>query len=331
MSVVRAAIVLVGLCLLGPSIAMAQEPILIRFAHVVGQDTPKGVGAELFKKRVEERLPGRVKVEIYPESRKFDDEEIFLALLFGDAELGAPSLSKFRSYSPPVQVFDLPFLFDDVDHVHRFQESEVGQQLLQSMLPQGILGLTYWDNGMRVISATKPIRVPEDASGMLFRIEPSLVFQEQWKLINVATFPMPFSRVADAVQNGLIDGQDNSWSNIYDRRLYRYHKNFTELNHSYQGYMVITNNDFWLQLPDDIRTELENILGEITTEVRRLALQRADQGRAGVLEADDTRLVQPSEQELELWREAWVPLWELFSDSIGRTVIDAALDASHPN
>lgn len=307
-----------------------EEPIVIRFSHVVGEDTPKGIAARMFQERVEERLGDRVRVEIYPRSQKFDDDEIFLALLFGDVEMGAPSLSKFRSYSSPTQVFDLPFLFADVDHVHRFQEGVVGQQLLQSMLPQDILGLAYWDNGMRVMSATKPVRAPADAEGLLFRIEPSTVTQEQWERIDVATFPMPFSRLVDAIQNGLIAGQANSWSNIHDRGIQRYHKHFTELDESYLGYMVITNHSFWQSLPADIREELEQILGEVSLEERKLAREKADQGKAGVLGAEGAELIELRPDDLEAWQEAWTPLWETFSDEIGRTVIDAALDTRTP-
>lgn len=319
------------LCLLAVSIASvhADEPILIRFSHVVGENTPKGKGAEMFKQKVNERLAGRVKVEIYPRSLKFNDNEVFMALLFGDVEMAAPSLSKFRGYAPALEVFDLPFLFDDVDHVHRFQQSDIGQQLLQTMLPVGIEGLAYWDNGMRAISANKPLRVPADADGLVFRIEPSTVIQQQYTELGVVAVPMPFSQVYDAIRTGVVDGQENSWSNIYSRDIHALHKNFTELDHSFQGYMVITSQDFWEDLPDDIRSELTAILAEVTEEVNRMAAEQSESDRQKVAAAEGVEILEPSPSDVQLWRDAMTPIWDQFQPEIGAAVIDAAVAAGN--
>ena len=319
------------LCLLAVSITSvhADEPILIRFSHVVGENTPKGKGAEMFKQKVNERLAGRVKVEIYPRSLKFNDNEVFMALLFGDVEMAAPSLSKFRGYAPALEVFDLPFLFDDVDHVHRFQQSDIGQQLLQTMLPVGIEGLAYWDNGMRAISANKPLRVPPDADGLVFRIEPSTVIQQQYTELGVVAVPMPFSQVYDAIRTGVVDGQENSWSNIYSRDIHALHKNFTELDHSFQGYMVITSQDFWEDLPDDIRSELTAILAEVTEEVNRMAAEQSESDRQKVAAAEGVEILEPSPSDVQLWRDAMTPIWDQFQPEIGAAVIDAAVAAGN--
>ncbi len=162
-----------GAVILMTSTARAAEPILIRFSHVVGENTPKGIGAKRFKELAEQRLPGRVNVEIFPRAEKYDDEQVLLALLFGDVELAAPSFVQFEPYARAFEVFDLPFLFEDVDHVHRFQASEAGRALPQSIASYGFKGLGFWDNGMRVLSANRPIRQPADAAGLEFRLEPS--------------------------------------------------------------------------------------------------------------------------------------------------------------
>ena len=309
----------------------AQEPILIRFSHVVGENTPKGQGAEMFKQRAEQRLAGKVKVEIYPRSQKFNDNEVFMALLFGDVEMAAPSLAKFRSYAPVLQVFDLPFLFRDVDHVHRFQQGETGQQLLQTMLPVGVVGLGYWDNGMRVISAKKPLRVPADAKGLVFRIEPSAVFQQQYAHLGAVGIPMPFNRLVDAIKEGLVTGQENAWSNIRSRKIYDFNKYFTELNHSYLGYMVIANQDFWDDLPDDIRAELEAILAEVTVEVNKLALEQAAADRATAKGSPGVEIITPPADDMESWRDKMVQVWKEFGPEIGDNVIDLAVAAGEKN
>ena len=308
----------------------AQDPIVIRFSHVVAENTPKGAGTLMFKRLVEERLAGRVRVEVYPRSQRFNDDQVLLALLFGDVEMAAPSLAKFRAYSRALQVFDLPFLFEDVDHVHRFQNGPAGQALLQSMRNRGIEGLAYWENGMRVISAAKPIRHPADVRDLLFRIEPSSVFQEQWTRVGAVGIAMPFSRVTDAIRDGIVDAQENAWSNIRSRGIHHLHRHFTEMEHSYLGYMVVASTEFWNGLPADVRGVLEETLAEVTVEVNRRARAQAEADRRAVMDAEAVTVIQLTEAEKDPWREALSPLWDRFEAEIGRDVIAAARAAKNP-
>ncbi|MCW5700102.1 MAG: DctP family TRAP transporter solute-binding subunit [Rhodospirillales bacterium] len=312
------------------SAAVAEEPILIRFSHVVGENTPKGVGANLFKRLVEERLAGRVAVEVYPASQKFSDDEVLNALLFGDVEMAAPSLAKFNRWAKALQVFDLPFLFEDVDHIHRFQQSDVGRRLLSSMTSRGIQGLAFWDNGPRVISSTKKLNTPGDADGLVFRIEPSDVFQEQYARIGAVGVAMPFSRLTDAIRDGVVNGQENTWSNIYSRKIHKLHRHFTEIGHSHLGYMVITGADFWRGLPRDIRASLEEILAEVTAEVNGLAAEKNEEARNKAMAEGGEGVVvfAPIDDQLQAWRDAWMPVWSRFEPDIGSDVIDAAVNAA---
>lgn len=328
MSILRSVLFVLGVALLGSPSVDADEPILIRFAHVVGENTPKGVGAQRFKELVDERLAGRVRVEIYPRSTKVNDDQALLALLFGDIEMAAPSLAKFRSFTRTLQVFDLPFLFDDVSHVRRFQEGPAGRALLESMRSRGIVGLAFWDNGMRVISANTPLRAPDDARGLTFRIEPSSVIQDQYARIGVLGIPMPFSRVTGAIREGLVDGQENAWSNVYSRGIHELHRYFTEIDHSFLGYMVVASAEFWDGLPDDIRSELEAILAEVTREVNALAAEQAAADRQRALGAGEIEIVTVTEDDRQAWREAFTPVWEVYAPQIGQEVIDAAIAAS---
>lgn len=308
--------------------ALAQGgPIVIRFAHVVDERTPKGIGAEMFKQRAEARLPGRVVVEVYPRARRYTDEEVVTAMALGDVELAAPSFTQFRGFNRAMQVFELPFLFRDVDHLHRFQQSTVGRQLLDFMLPQGIKGLAYWDNGMRVISANKPLLVPADARGMLFRTEPSTVFQAQYQRIGVPVLPLPFRAVPDAIREGLVEGQENSWSNIYSRGIHTLHRYFTELDHSFLGYMVVTNAEFWEELPPDVRATLDAVLAEVTAEVNAIARDHAQSDRQKAKDEGRIDILTPTPAQVEDWREAFTPVWRDFEPQIGREIIDAALAA----
>ncbi len=300
------------------------EPITIRFSHVVGENTPKGIGAKILKEEVEKRLAGKVVVEIYPKSQKYTDEQAILGLLFGDVEMAAPSFTKFRKFSKTLQIFDLPFLFENVEEVHKFQNSAAGQKLLSSMEDRGIKGLAYWDNGMRVISAKKPIKNPADLAGLTFRIEPSFVFQKQYAKLGAIATPMPFKHLHDALRVGVVDGYENAWSNVLSRKLHLLRPYFTEAGHSYLGYMVVTSVTFWEGLPTDIRTELEKILSEVTVTVNRLAREKELADKKAIMNTAKVQVIVLDEQEKKEWRDALTPLWSEFEGDIGKDIMDAA-------
>ncbi len=301
------------------------EPIRIRFSHVVGENTPKGKGANLFKKLVEERLAGKVTVNVYPNSLRFTDDQVLEALLFADVEMAAPSLAKFRNFTKSLQVFDLPFMFDNVGAVHRFQSSQAGRELLDSMIRRGLKGLVYWDNGMRVMSANKPLRVPADVHGLTFRIEPSAVMEAQYAALGATTLRLPFAKVFDALKLGLVSGQENAWSNIYSKKFYHVQKYFTETDHSFLGYMVVTSVKFWGRLPADIRVELEKILAEVTVAVNKIALEKAQGDRQKVIDSGRAEVLTLTPDEREAWRKALEPVWQEFVGIIPRDVIEAAV------
>ncbi|MBL0951604.1 MAG: DctP family TRAP transporter solute-binding subunit, partial [Pseudomonas sp.] len=202
----------------------ADEPILIKFAHVVADNTPKGQGALLFKKLAEERLPGRVKVDVYPNSSLFGDGKEMEALLLGEVQMLAPSLAKFEQYAKPVQIFDLPFLFDNMQAVDRFQASPEGRGLLTSMEDKNITGLAYWHNGLKVMSANKPLREPSDARGLKFRVQASAVLEEQFKAVRANPRKMSFAEVYQGLQTGVVNGTENTWSNYYSQKVHEVQK-----------------------------------------------------------------------------------------------------------
>lgn len=300
------------------------EPVLIRFSHVVGENTPKGIGAKKFKELVEKRLAGKVQVEIYPGSQKFTDEQALLGLVFGDVEMAAPSFPKFRKFSRELQVFDLPFLFENVEEVHSFQQSAAGQKLLSSMEKRGIKGLTYWDNGMRVISANRPIKTPADLKGLNFRIEPSYVFQRQYALSGAVATPMPFKHLHDALRVGVVDGYENAWSNVLSRELHLLRPNFTEVGHSYLGYMVVTSVAFWEKLSPEIQKELTAILDEVTQVVNDLAKEKENADKKKVMANTKVKVITLGSAERQQWREAMMPVWKEFERDISPEIIQAA-------
>jgi C4-dicarboxylate-binding protein DctP len=300
-------------------------PIRIKFSHVVSENTPKGIGAKLFKNLAEERTDGRVQVTIFPNSSVATDEEVFDALIHDEVQLAAPSFGKFTSRTKVLQIFELPFLFSDIEAVHSFHASPTGRALLDSLLGQGIKGLTYWDNGMRVISANKPLRAPSDVAGLRFRVEPSDVQAAQFAALGALPEKLPFSMVYEALETGLVDGQQNAWSNISSKKFYEVQHYFTETNHSYLGYMVITSVKFWNGLPADIRSALKEVLREVTEKVNGIALEQARKHRQSVVDSGQAEILTLSKSEREAWRRAMRPVWQEFEHVIGKEIFDAAM------
>ncbi|MFC6335581.1 DctP family TRAP transporter solute-binding subunit [Pseudomonas sp. CCM 7891] len=314
-------------CALSMSIAgMAHgaDPIVIKFSHVVADNTPKGQGANLFKKLVEERLPGKVRVEVYPNSSLFGDGKEMEALLLGDVQLIAPSLAKFEHYTPKLQIFDLPFLFNDIKAVDKFQQGPQGQELLASMESKNITGLGYWHNGMKQLSANKALHEPKDARGLKFRVQASAVLEEQFKAVRANPRKMSFAEVYQGLQTGVVNGAENPYSNIYSQKLNEVQKYITESNHGVLDYMLIANTKFWNGLPEDIRTELNKILVEVTADVNKQAeaLNAGDKQR--IIDAKTSEIINLTPEQRTEWRDAMKPVWKKFENDIGPDLIKAA-------
>ncbi|MBS7660644.1 TRAP transporter substrate-binding protein [Pseudomonas lalucatii] len=302
----------------------AAGPIVIKFAHVVADNTPKGQGALLFKQLVEERLPGKVEVEVHANSSLYGDADELEALRRNEVQLLAPSLAKFGQYTKQLQVFDLPFLFDDLDAVNRFQKRAKGRQLLRSMEAHGIVGLAYWHNGMKQLSASRALLLPSDAAGLSFRIQPSAVLDAQFQRLGARTRAMAFTEVFEALRSGQVQGAENPWSNIYSKQLHRVQPFISETNHGVLDYMLVSNPRFWYALPHSIRVELEAIVDEVSYSVNRQAEadNRADRQR--IEASGSSQLISLTAEQREAWRNAMRPVWQQFEAQIGADVLQAA-------
>ncbi|ARS52951.1 C4-dicarboxylate ABC transporter [Kushneria konosiri] len=313
---------------LGSHAMAADDPIVIKFSHVVADSTPKGQGALMFQKLVKERLGDKVKVEVYPNSSLYGDGKEMEALLLGDVQMLAPSLAKFDKYNESLQIFDLPFLFDNLAAVDRFQASEDGKKLLSSMEDKGIIGLGYWHNGMKQLSANKALHEPKDARGLKFRVQASNVLEEQFKELRAVPRKMSFAEVYQGLQTGVVNGAENPWSNIYSQKFYEVQDYITESNHGVLDYMLITNAKFWNGLPDDVRTELTDILDEVTTEVNDQARAINDRDRQAIIDAGTSEIIELTPEQREDWREALRPVWKKFEGQIGADLIKSAENAN---
>lgn len=309
--------------MLAVSTAVA-APITIKFAHVVAENTPKGQMANKFRDLVAERMGDKVVVEVFPNSQLFGDNKVLEAMLLGDVQLAAPSLSKFTRYTKSLQLFDLPFLFKDMAAVEKFQKSDAGQQLLLSMEDKGLIGLGYIHNGLKQLSASKPLKVPADADGLKFRIQASDVLAAQFEALNAVPLKKPFSEVFTLLQTKAIDGQENTWSNIYSKKFFEVQDYITESNHGLIDYLIVTSAEFWNGLPDDIRMDVKKALDEAVLFGNQVAADKATSDRQKVVDSKRSEIIQLTDAERAQWVEVMKPVWKEFEEEIGKDLIDAA-------
>ncbi|SUS04363.1 Solute-binding protein Shew_1446 [Candidatus Defluviicoccus seviourii] len=310
--------------LLAVPAARAADPIVIKYSHVVADNTPKGQAALKFKELAEARLPGKVKVEVFPNSQLFDDDKVLEAMLLGDVHLAAPALSKFEKYTPQLQLFDLPFLFADMDAVDRFQQSAAGQKLLKSMEKKGLTGLGYIHNGMKQISAHNPLRVPADASGKKFRVMQSDVLLAQFAALDATAVKKPFSEVFTLLQTKAIDGQENTYSNMYSQKFFEVQPYITESNHGLLDYMVVASTEFWTGLPADVRTTLEAALNEANAYGNKIAAELNEGDKQKIIASGRSQVLTLTPEERAQWVEVMKPVWKKFENEIGKDLIEAA-------
>lgn len=302
----------------------AAEPIVIKFSHVVAPDTPKGRAAEYFKQLAESRTQGRVRVEVYPNSQLYKDREEMEALQLGAVQMLAPSLSKFgplgvRSF----ELFDLPYIFPNKETLYRVMDGDVGKKLFAMLEPKGILGLAFWDNGFKQMSANRPLHKVEDFHGLKMRIQSSKVLEAQMKALGANPQVMAFSEVYSALQQGVVDGTENPMSNFYTQKMNEVQKDLTLSDHGYLGYAVIVNKNFWDGLPPDIREILDKAMKDATAFERKIAQQENDEALAKVKAAGTTRIYVLPYRDRLAWYKVLLPVHKEFEDVIGRDLIQA--------
>jgi len=310
------------------SLNLAAAPIEIKFSHVVAENTPKGQMANKFKALVEERLPGKVIVEVFPNSQLFGDNKVLEAMLLGDVQLAAPSLSKFKKYTKKLQIFDLPFLFKDMNAVEKFQNGPAGQKLLGSLESKGLVGLGYLHNGMKQLSSSKPLRTPADANGLKFRIMSSDVLAAQFEAVKANPVKKPFSEVFTLLQTKALDGQENTWSNIYSKKFFEVQDFITESNHGVLDYLVVSSKEFWSSLPDDIRPVVKKSLDEAIAFGNKIAAEKAMSDKQKIIDSGRSKVLTLTAAERKQWVDAMKPVWSQFEGEIGKDNIDAAIQSN---
>ncbi|MHC2282237.1 C4-dicarboxylate-binding protein DctP [Bradyrhizobium diazoefficiens] len=309
--------------------ASAQSSIIIKFSHVVATDTPKGKASEKFKELAEKYTGGKVKVEVYPNSTLYKDKEELEALQLGSVQMLAPSNSKFGPLGiREFEVFDLPYILPDLKTLRKVTEGPLGARLLKLLDAKGITGLAYWDNGFKQMSANKKLIAPADYQGVKFRIQSSRVLQAQFKALGSLPQVMAFSEVYQALQTGVVDGQENTWSNIYTQKMHEVQKYITETNHGYIGYVVIVNKKFWDDLPADIRDQLSKAMKEATDFNNAQSQKENDDALAEIKKGGKSEIIKLTPEQDEAMRKAMEPVYKDAASRVGQPLIDEFLKES---
>jgi C4-dicarboxylate-binding protein DctP len=303
--------------------AQAQQAIVIKFSHVVAPDTPKGKGADKFKELAEKYTNGKVKVEVYPNSQLYKDKEEVEALQLGAVQMLAPSLAKFGPLgAKEFEVFDIPYILPDKAALRRVTDGPLGKKLFSKLEPKGIKGLGYWDNGFKVMSANKALRMPEDFRGLKMRIQSSKVLEAQMRALGAIPQVLAFSEVYQALQTGVCDGTENTPSNEYTQKMDEVQKYTTLSDHGYIGYAVITNKKFWDGLPADVRGELEKAMAEATTYTNDISEKQNDEALDAMKKAGKTEFISLTGEQKAAWRKALEPVAQEMQSRVGKETID---------
>jgi C4-dicarboxylate-binding protein DctP len=321
---VLAAAAIAALALVGG--ASAQSPIVIKFSHVVASDTPKGKAAEKFKELAEKYADGKVKVEVYPNSTLYKDKEELEALQLGAVQMLAPSNSKFGPIGVrEFEVFDLPYILPDLATLRKVTDGPLGARLLKLLEPKGMTGLAYWDNGFKQMTANRKLIAPSDYKGMKFRIQSSKVIEAQFRTLGAIPQVMAFSEVYQALQTGVVDGQENTWSNIYTQKMHEVQKYATVTNHGYIGYVVVANKKFWEGMPPDIRAACEKALKEATEYGNGQSARENDDALGDIKKSGKTEILNLTQEQDAAMRKAMMPVYKEVASRVGQPLIDEFL------
>ena len=298
--------------------------MVIKFSHVTNADRhPKGIAATLLAERVNTEMDGKACMEVFPNSSLYDDDKALEALLTGDVQLAAPSLSKFEKFTKQFRLFDLPFMFKDIEAVDGFQASPTGQKMKDSMQSRGIQGLEFWHNGLKQMSADRPLLLPSDAEGVKFRVQQSDVLVAQMEAIGGSPQKMAFAEVYGALQQGVVNGQENTWSNIYGRKFFEVQDGITETNHGIIDYLVVASVDWLDSLDEEFRQQFLTILADVT-EIRNSEAFAVNQAaRQSIIEAGGI-IRELTPEQRQAWVDAMKPVWDQFRGDVGDENIAAA-------
>lgn len=309
----------------GDKASSSDKPIIIKFSHVTAIDSVKGQAADRFAELVAEKTDGKAKVEVYPSSQLYGDADELDALVSGNVHMIAPSVTKMVKLDPRWQYVDMPFLFADQEHTHKFFESDIAQTILNSdqLSSNDIMGLQFWENGFKHFSSSKKeMKTPEDLKGMKFRAQAGKVLESQFNALDAGSATISFGETYAALQQGTVDGQENTFNNFDTQKYSEVQKYLTVSEHGRLDYAVFVNKPFWEGMPEDIRTQVEEALQEATDLEWQLANDENAKSFENIKESGTVEVTELSEEERQKFVDALQPVYDEFSDDITPELLD---------
>jgi C4-dicarboxylate-binding protein DctP len=299
-----------------------KEQVVIKFSHVVAENTPKGLAAQRFAKLVDKKSEGRIKVEVIPNGGLYSDQEELEALQQGDVQMIAPATTKLSTFSPKFQVLDLPYAMPTHDSIIEALNGDIGKTLLQSIEKSNMKGLTFWTNGFKQITTNDgPIKKPSDLQGQTLRIMPSPVLEKQFQLMGAEAVGLDFNETYRLLESGELNGEENTISNIYSKKFFDVQSHLTISNHGFLGYAVIMNEDFWKKLSVDQQKIISEALIETTHWNQTHSFKMNEEQLGSIEKQSGIEIYHLTDEEKRKWADQWETVYEEFEEEIGKDLM----------
>jgi tripartite ATP-independent transporter DctP family solute receptor len=302
----------------------------IRIAHLVPEEQSSHIAAETFKKNVEERSKGRIEVQLYPNGSLYgSDREAIEAVQLGNVEMTIPAVAPLASFNKKFMVFDLPFLFNSNEAAYKALDGELGETLLKDLENNDLKGLVFAENGFRHMSNNNgPIESPEDLKGMKFRTLENPVHTDTFKSFGANASPFAFGELYTALQQKTYDAMECPISLYYTNKFYEVQDYLTMSGHVYAATILLMNNDFYNNLPEDLQEIITEASLEYRDEQRKIA-QKQDKEFSDKLKEGGMQVNELTDEQKDAFREASRSVYDKYIPEIGEDLVNQALEANN--
>ncbi|MCS0789250.1 DctP family TRAP transporter solute-binding subunit [Cytobacillus firmus] len=301
------------------------QEITIKIAHVVAENTPKHQGALKMKEVIEKESDGKIKVQVYPNSSLFGDKDEYQNLVANNVQFILPDMSKLVGNDPGFNIPAMPFLFESDEAANAFWDGEKGQEIFKRLEKDGVLGKAMWPNGAKhMTNDKKAIKKPEDLDGMKIRTQGGQLLEEIYAELGAGSASIPFGELYTALQQGTVDGQENTFSNIESKKFDEVQKYMTIMGHTRVDYSLLTNTKFWDSLNDETKAIVQKGVDEGTKLARESAKKLNDDALAKLKENGQVEINELSDAEIEEFKKTLEPIYNEWAEKIGKDIIEDA-------
>lgn len=294
----------------------------IKFGLGLAEDSPQALSVYYFGEILEQRSDGRIEVNVFPNSQIGDDLQMMNALQSGTLEMTYPSSSPATSIVPALQLFDLPFLFPTPEDADAVLDGEIGQEMLDAFDGSGITALVFAENGYRQLTNSQhTVESPEDVAGLAVRVMENPIQVTIWEALGANPTAMAFGEVFSALEQGVVDGQENPWSTIYTSRFDEVQDYGSETRHVYTPFVMTIGEEFFEGLSEDDQTLIREAAVQ-SRDYQRQISREYDTFAKEELASRGMEVTELSDEQVAVFQEAVQPVYEQWRDEIGGDLID---------